>query len=72
MLAGGASALADAACAYRGSVAQSSLASNDHACIFLSTSPADFTLMYQHCVGVLLKRDTDLGTKEVSGVSVLA
>mgnify|MGYP006983477284 FL=1 len=26
---------------------------------------ADFTLMYQHCVGVLLKRDTDLATKEV-------
>lgn len=25
----------------------------------------DFTLMYQHCVGVLLKRDTDLATKEV-------
>lgn len=27
--------------------------------------PADFTLMYQHCVGVLLKRDTDLSAKEV-------
>jgi hypothetical protein len=27
---------------------------------------SDFTLMYQHCVGVLLKRDTDLGAKEVS------
>lgn len=26
---------------------------------------ADFTLMYQNCVGVLLKRDTDLATKEV-------
>ncbi|KAI3425184.1 hypothetical protein D9Q98_008953 [Chlorella vulgaris] len=26
---------------------------------------SDFTLMYQHCVGVLLKRDTDLGAKEV-------
>ncbi|KAL4856977.1 E3 ubiquitin-protein ligase UPL1 [Chlorella vulgaris] len=26
---------------------------------------SDFTLMYQHCVGVLLKRDTDLGVKEV-------
>lgn len=26
---------------------------------------SDFTLMYQHCVGVLLKRDTDLATKEV-------
>jgi hypothetical protein len=25
---------------------------------------SDFTLMYQHCVGVLLKRDTDLSTKE--------
>ena len=26
--------------------------------------PADFTLMYQHCVGVLLKRDTDVAAKE--------
>lgn len=26
---------------------------------------SDFTLMYQHCVGVLLKRDTDIATKEV-------
>lgn len=26
---------------------------------------SDFTLSYQHCVGVLLKRDTDLATKEV-------
>lgn len=31
---------------------------------------SDFTLMYQHCVGVLLKRDTDLATKEVGGVCV--
>jgi hypothetical protein len=30
---------------------------------------ADFTLMYQHCVGVLLKRDTDLATKEVRGAA---
>lgn len=26
---------------------------------------SDFTLMFQHCVGVLLKRDTDLAAKEV-------
>lgn len=28
---------------------------------------SDFTLMYQNCVGVLLKRDSDLIHKEVSG-----
>jgi hypothetical protein len=26
---------------------------------------SDFSLMYQNCVGVLLKRDTDLATKKV-------
>lgn len=34
---------------------------------YILPSHADFTLMYQHCVGVLLKRDTDLATKEVRG-----